>query len=490
MVLENISMKRTAVVISVFIFFILHSGVVSAKQTIENGGHTLELVSSDHSLDTAFAWAKKTALGYTRTGDPVGKWYDAALPGRESFCMRDVSHQAVGAYFLGLESYTRNMLVKFAQNISASKKWCSYWEIDKYNKPTPVDYVSDKHFWYDLPANFDVMQACYEMYELTGDSSLLLSAPFYAFHYHTIHDYTKAWDSNHDGIMNAADKSSMGIASYVENTDSIFTGADLLLAQSRGYRIFSYIMKMKNKPDSAKMYMSMSNRLKEMFDHEWWNTKEKRFYDYVDFSGRYRDLNYVRGALLLALHFGLVTGKHQREHVISVLDKCIRMKNVVEEHSYLAMYLYRYDKPEEAYRSLMFSVDPSVKRRTYPEVSYAFIGSVVEGLMGVNLNAPGNTVTTIPRLPEHMKYIELKHIPWKSGYITVEHDELKSTTLISNAKGSFVWRAMFPGTGKKLFVNHKEVKAKEQFDLDGNPEIYTDVTVKPGESCIVSKSNL
>ncbi len=489
MLLNNINMKIT-IVISVFILFLLHPEVIPAKQKIKNEGNTIELISSDNPLDTAFSWAKKIALGYARAGDPVGRWYDAALPGRESFCMRDVSHQAVGAYFLGLESYTKNMLAKFAQNISASKKWCSYWEINKYNKPTPVDYVSDNHFWYDLPANFDVMQACYEMYKLTGDSSLLLSAPFYPFHYHTIHDYTKTWDSNHDGVMNASDESSMGIASYVESVGGIFTGADLLLAQSKGYKIFSHIMKIKNKLDSAKMYMSMSNRLKEMFDHKWWDTKDKRFYDYIDFSGKYENLNYIPGALILALHFGLVTGKHEREHVISVLDKCIKMKNRVEEHSYLAMFLYRYDKPEEAYRSLLFSVDPSVKRRTYPEVSYAFIGSVVEGLMGVNLNAPGNIVTTIPRLPENMKYIELKNIPWKTGYITVEHNELKSTTLISNAKRSFVWRAVFPGTGTKLFVNHKEVKAKEQLDLYGKPETYVDVIVKPGVSCIVSKSSL
>jgi len=31
----------------------------------------------------------------------VGYWYEAALPGREAFCMRDVSHQSIGAETLG-----------------------------------------------------------------------------------------------------------------------------------------------------------------------------------------------------------------------------------------------------------------------------------------------------------------------------------------------------------------------------------------------------
>jgi len=62
----------------------------------------LELRSSDQELVQAFDWAKKQALSYVFDGDPVGPWYEAALPGRRAFCMRDVSHQAAGAQALGL----------------------------------------------------------------------------------------------------------------------------------------------------------------------------------------------------------------------------------------------------------------------------------------------------------------------------------------------------------------------------------------------------
>jgi hypothetical protein len=65
-------------------------------------------------------------LAYAFTGDPVGPWYEAALPGRQAFCMRDTAHQGLGAHMLGLAQYTRNMLYKFAENISKSKDWCSY----------------------------------------------------------------------------------------------------------------------------------------------------------------------------------------------------------------------------------------------------------------------------------------------------------------------------------------------------------------------------
>jgi hypothetical protein len=51
--------------------------------------------------------------------------------------MRDVSHQCIGGEILGLSQENRNMFTLFAKNISASKDWCSYWEINKWGKPAP-----------------------------------------------------------------------------------------------------------------------------------------------------------------------------------------------------------------------------------------------------------------------------------------------------------------------------------------------------------------
>jgi len=124
----------------------------------------LTLDCSEPRLVDAFNWAKKQALAFAFDGDPVGPWYEAALPGREAFCMRDVAHQAMGAHALGLTRHTRNMLHRFAENISESRDWCSYWEIDRYNRPAPVDYKNDAQFWYCLPANYNILNTYYKMY--------------------------------------------------------------------------------------------------------------------------------------------------------------------------------------------------------------------------------------------------------------------------------------------------------------------------------------
>src|ERR1700687_57473 len=165
-------MKRhMAVVFILFLFSHLASGQAGIRFN-----------SSDTSLENVCVWAKAMALHYkSGSGDAVGPWYESALPPRYAFCMRDVSHQCIGAEILGMHSENKNMFTKFAQHISASKDWCSYWEIDKYDRPSPADYRSDREFWNNLNANFDFIDASWRSYLWTGDSIYIKDSAFLYF---------------------------------------------------------------------------------------------------------------------------------------------------------------------------------------------------------------------------------------------------------------------------------------------------------------------
>jgi len=161
----------------------------------------LEFDSSDARLVEGFNRAKRQAMAYVFDKDPVGPWYEAAEPGREAFCMRDVAHQAMGAHALGLARYNLNMLRRFAENVSDAKDWCSFWEIDRFNRPAPVDYANDSLFWYNLPANFDILDACYRMYLWSGDLSYVNDPAFLNFYNRTVTDYVERWGLSVDEIM-------------------------------------------------------------------------------------------------------------------------------------------------------------------------------------------------------------------------------------------------------------------------------------------------
>jgi hypothetical protein len=187
-----------------------------------------------------FNWAQKTSNGYIGDdNDPVGPWYEAALPKREAFCIRDVSHQSIGTEILWQGKQNLNMFRKFVENISESKDWCSYWEINRYNLPAPVDYASDEDFWYNLNANFDIIDACYKLYEWTGNKTYLTDPAFDRFFRLTLHEYVEKWQLQPDRIMDRQAfmnlrpgtvkyRYARGIPSYDEQQEEISVSGDLV----------------------------------------------------------------------------------------------------------------------------------------------------------------------------------------------------------------------------------------------------------------------
>ena len=444
----------------------------------------INLTSSDPKLNKAFSWATKMALSYLNDYDPVGPWYEGALPQRESFCMRDVSHMSVGAYYLGLNKYNKNMLSKFAQNISPSRDYCSYWEINKNNKPTPVDYNSDEDFWYNLPANFDVMFACYQMYMLTGDENYLVGEPFYSFHSQSVHEYVSKWDSDKDGIMNSPVNKKIdrrGLGSYEERIGGIATGADLVGAQAKGYQIFSEIMKLKNKADEAEKFSKLNAKLKADFNSNWWDSGNNTFYGYKLEDGTFSKRR--NGAFIL--YFGIVDDKNKIKGTLEQIEK---NEENVETNSYAPMIFFKYGKPDKAYKYLIHMADPAVNRRTYPEVSYSFVGSVAEGLMGLTLNAPANMIETNPNFPTGLDWVELDDIPWKNNHVNIKTVGSESTSLTSYAKDAFLWRVTFKGNCDKLWVNKKRVEAQKSVDSNGNTSVFASIRVDPGQTYTVART--
>jgi len=286
-------------------------------KTVNTTSNTITFNSSDSELNKVFEWAKKQALAYAFTGDPVGLWYEAALPGREAFCMRDVSHQAMGAHFLGLIHYTKNMLYKFAENISESKDWCSYWEINRYGKPALVDYNNEADFWYNLPANFDILDCCYRTYILTGDQSYFNDPVFLNFYKRTVYDYVERWDLGIDKIMNRQRHMNMrgvldtnkrfmmarGIPGYNEGDKGYITGFDLVVTEYAAFVAYARFQQLRGNEDEADKFLAKSEELMTLINTLWWDEENRRYYTHM--NERYNMISH--GFLPSILNWGTVT---------------------------------------------------------------------------------------------------------------------------------------------------------------------------------------
>lgn len=429
----------------------------------------LELSSSDRQLVKSFDWARQQAMAYVFDGDPVGPWYEASLPGRRAFCMRDVSHQAAGAQALGLSKYTHNMLYRFAENIAASRDWCSYWEIDYRNLPAPVDYKSDKEFWYNLPANFDVLDTCYRMYLWTGDPSYIHDPVFLNFYERTVTDYVSRWDLNVNHIMNRKNSANpppffRGDPSYEESRPDITLGVDLLAAQYAGYRSFAAIQAILGKKESAEMYSESASDVKALINSRWWNSSRGFFYAYLDAN---HELQGHAGADLL--YWNAADDGSRTQGALNDLLQAQRTEtpHAVEPESHYAEILYRYGDPEAAYAEIMDLTQPGRERREYPEVSYSVVGAIVNGLMGIEVKPSrsiqeiaqdghfSTVVETLPQLTAKTAWVEIRNLPVQSDLITVREEASGKAIMTNHGKTDLLWQATFLGRSATLIVNGK-----------------------------------
>lgn len=457
----------------------------------------LIFTSSDKKLEQTFHWAQKMALSYAHNGsDPVGYWYEAALPGRNAFCMRDASHQSMGAEILGLSRHNFNMMEKFAENISESKDWCSHWEIDKDNNPCPADYVDDNNFWYNLNANFDVLFACWRLYEWTGDEQYLKNEKLTNFFERTVDDFVNRWQLGPEEIMvrprklNVKDatieryREVRGLPSYVENYPGLTVSSDLVAAIYAGFDAYSRMMYVRGKQVECKKYRNKAEAYRMLLENDWWNSNINAYHTFWTYQDQFADGE----GLTFLLWFNAV---QQTDRIHGTISKIMsRTDWNIENISYFPLLWYRYNHIQEGYDIL---AGISTKDRSdYPEVSYGMIEGVISGTMGIMPSASQKKVTTLPKLVKDKEhdFLQIENLPMLKGHITVRHDGSKCSSFINNTPEKLTWRASFMGKIDYMTVNGRKQKVKTYIDLMGNTVSYVEVTVLTGAKAIVQTNKI
>jgi len=483
--------KNKKMMIKKFFVFIIIICVISEISL----GQQPDLIfkSSDTTIENTFTWAKEMALSYVgEKTDPVGPWYEAALPGRFAFCMRDVSHQSIGAEILGLAHENKNMFTHFAKNISDSKDWCSYWEINKWGKPAPADYKNDKEFWYNLPANFDVIAALWKLYLWTGDKEYIKGDVFTNFYKKSLNEYIKRWVLSPDSLLTRPSHPnapvpfdeknpfhvSRGLPSYAEGVPNMKIGVDLIAGIYRALLSYSSILSLEGNHELADKYRKRANEYQRKIYENWWDNRDSLYYTY--YSGTHtfgRD----QGEEFL-IWFDALKNKLRKQKTIEYL---ISSNMNVESASYMPLMLYKNGYWQKAYDDLLYLSNPNTKRRTYPEVSFGVIEGIVEGLMGVEADARTKTISTLYRI-KNVASSSLMNLPILGTRINITHKNARQSSMDNNGKSSFIWEAMFVGNYHKARVGVKNVLLKNKKDQDGLDISYLDLKVEPRQEINIS----
>jgi hypothetical protein len=443
----------------------------------------LDLSSSSDQLMEVFRWARSQAMACVfDEDDPVGPWYEAVEPGREGFCIRDTCHQALGAHALGLARFNLNMLRRFAENISDAKDWCSYWEIDRYNRPAPVDFGNDAAFWYNLPANFDLVDCCFRMYVWTGDRTYIEDPVFLNFYDRTVCDYVERWGLGVDQIMNQPRllnlrgiydpkqkfSQARGIPGYNENEHDYVVGFDLLATERAAFLAYAHIQELREDGLKAHEFLKKAAAVEELIRNKWWNREGQCFYQRLSASHELEACGSRRADARLGADWRMDVAADSGGFPVSTTTG------------------------EEAARLL----DLTHARLEYPEISFSRIGDLVTELMGVTLEfrspllaaVEGGwvevTVRTLSGLGTALDWAELRSLPIREREITVRHDGTRKTTFTSQRGPALIWRAAFAGRHQTLLVNGQPMAASMETTPTG--QMLSSVLVAVGAGGQVS----
>jgi len=475
----------------------------------ETPSSRLAFASSDTKLVDSFNWAKKQAMAYVQTGtDPVGLWYETGLPGRTRFSMRDTSHQVMGAQALGRAAYNMNMLRHFASGVSESRDWCSFWGIDRWGRPASVDYTNDAQFWYWLPANFDALDASYRMFLWTGDLTYVNDPVFLNSYDRTVTDYLTRWDLDPKHIMTRKRwlnvrgeldmsvplQTARGIPGYAENPRDYVVGIDLLATEYVAFRDYAYIQQYRGNDDAAQNFLKKAAEVLNLIDTKWWDDDAHQFYSQLDKD--YKMQGHGGGALL---YWGIAEDGPKGQSAVTALVDDIRQHPTgqVEGESYFAEDLYRYGITDTAYAKIMDLTTPGRRRQEYPEVSYSVISAMVNGLMGINIDAPSplnayavnnyteTMIKTLPGLSKQTAWAEIRNLPIRTNEITVRHEGLGKTVPTNQSGPSLIWEPELPGRFDTLIVNGKSIKAQPGEEPIGRVVSWVKIIVGAGDSVTV-----
>ena len=469
-------------------------GVGAPAKAVGAPGQGVRFGSSDTALVRAFDWAKAQALHYKgKPEDPVGPWYESALPPRDAFCMRDVSHQSVGGAILGLDAENKNMLTLFAQNVSESRNWCSYWEMNKMGVPAPEDYRSDREFWYNLNANFDLLSATWRLAAWTGDSSYIGDPVFRNFQEKTVGPYIESWVLDAGSLLtrpehpnapvpfNEADAFDRcrGLPSYSEGIPNIKMGVDLVAALYRGLRTYSEILRHRGQTAAAVEYERRAERYRVRLEKDWWNDSVGRYNTWYSNDGHF---GMGEGETFLLWFDALQDTARVRRTIEHLASKTWNIENT----SYLSSLFYREGYWDMGRNTILYLANPGTARREYPEVSFGVVQGVVMGLMGIDVLPGTRTVISLYRGCTEGGGTRtggeawVTELPVLGTVLSVRHKGT-GTTVVSN-KGSrgIEWRACFAGVHDFATVGGKRMNMRKERDKWGHVVSYVEVPVGAG----------
>ncbi|MBB4951370.1 hypothetical protein F4556_006905 [Kitasatospora gansuensis] len=460
---------------------------------------TLSIASPNATLNDGFNWGKNRALGMTfYPGNPmmghepewwrlkdathttVAPGYWGAYTNRESYYNRDISHQSDGAHVLGLDAETLNMLKTFAGD--AAKPGQNGWPLWAHSSSGAMYYIDGTGFR-ELPSPFNLMTKAYKQYQWTGNADWINDPTLAAYYDSTMgqfltnHEVT--WNDANPAAEQPVSRKQAGeyTATFFEfPNENLVSAADSLGYQYQSMLAYSEILKAKGDTANSTKWADRAQRVRNNFEANWWDAANNRYVRGKDAAGTgYSSWGHEASFLMMLTGLG-DHGARTNGYLDFIAANDDNLN--VEATSYLPEMYYQYNRSTEGWawlKKLMTGKD------NYPEISFLAVSSVVDGMMGVQPDAPHHKVSTISRLTSETPWVELDHLKVGDNDLKLKHTGTTASTLTNNSGGTVSWEAEFYGTPATITVNGV-AQTPQTKTLYGKTVSYVTVPVAVGAS--------
>ncbi|MEU6825435.1 hypothetical protein ABZ921_32860 [Streptomyces atriruber] len=474
------------------------------------------VTSSDPKIVEMFNWSKRKANSWVQqpgtngplnvdegnlTGTGTGVYapsYWAGYANRSAYYARDMAHQVSGASVLGLPDANKAMLGTFAASATEEHGYYPAWSFNFDNKThLSIDYQSPTSFVREVPAPFELVEKANEAYRWSGDSAYVDDSTLWDFYRHT----TKEFIERHDGAKpnGVAEGTGKGIfagaASYNEASDEpLVEAGDAIASQYQAFRAMSSLAGHKGEKGLAEEFQKKADRLKSYFNSEWSGSGSGadmvRAYttDGKPLTGWGKENSWFMPMKQL------MEPGARADAYLDFIDEQAgdgEKPENIEAYTYLPDTFFAYEHNDTAWKWMKYVYDQRNDQHTvskqgpngdYPEVSFTMVGQTVEGLMGVEPDAPTKSLATSSRLPSGMDWLQIQDIKIGGNTFTLRHDATTKSTLTNNTgTDTYTWEARFPGKHTTIKAAGKDHPAKTK-QINGKTYSYAEIPVAPDQT--------
>ncbi len=332
-----------------------------------------------------------------------------------------------------------------------------------------------------------MLHCCWRQYLWSGDRRYLDHPVMRNFYARTVVDYVQLWDKDGDGIPEHYPAyGRRGIGSYNEAVTRPYNAGDLIATQAAAYDAYGSMLELTagEGASAASAWHAKAKALRAKYDAEWWCAQNARFAGLRRHDLSY-ECSYCDIASFFPLYLHLIEDREKAELALAEVMRR-RRKHCIEDRSYLPELFYAYGHPLVARDELMEQLEPRYARREYPEVSYAAIGSIVAGMLGIAPDARTQTVSTCSRLTDDVAWVQITSLPCLTNVIDVRHDGQERTIFTNRAGPTLHWQAVFPGHHEHLLLDGVSHRPHLTEDANRRPQSVLKVQVPANTTRVVS----